>query len=137
MINKIMNNLFGILIGIIDYPNKKKILNFFKSKHGNNPLKVFDIGAHKGETINFFLNNFRIDEIYAFEPNLDLYKNLRKINKYRNKSIKIFNFGIGCRDEIKTLNIMTDSSSSTINSIDENTAYFKKKKKNIIFVFII
>ena len=124
-----MNKFFGVLIGIIDYPNKKKILNFFKSKLENNPLNVFDIGAHKGETINFFLNNFRIDEIYAFEPNLDLYEKLREINKYKNKSIKIFNFGIGYADEIKILNIMTDTSSSTINSIDENTEYFKKKKK--------
>ena len=124
-----MNKFFGILIGIIDYPNKKKILNFFKSKLENYPLKVFDIGAHKGETINFFLNNFRIDEIYAFEPNLDLYEKLRVINKYKNKSIRIFNFGIGYTDEIKILNIMTDTSSSTINSIDENTEYFKKKKK--------
>ena len=53
MINKIMNKFFGVLIGIIDYPNKKKILNFFKSKLEHNPLNVFDIGAHKGETINF------------------------------------------------------------------------------------
>ena len=129
MINKIMNNFFGILIGIIYYPNKKKILNFFKSKFKDENLKIIDIGAHKGETINFFLNNLRIDEIYAFEPNLDLYEKLREINKYKNKSIKIFNFGIGYADEIKILNIMTDTSSSTINSIDENTEYFNKKKK--------
>jgi len=129
MINKIMNNLFGILIGIIDYPNKKKILNFFKSKLKDNHLKIIDIGAHKGETINFFLNNFRVGEIYAFEPNLDLYEKLKKINKFKKKFIRIFNFGIGYRDEIKTLNNMTDSSSSTINSIDEDTKNLKKKKK--------
>jgi len=129
MINKIMNNIFGILISIIDYPNKKKILNFFKSKFKNENLKIIDIGAHKGETISFFLNNFRVGEIYAFEPNFDLYEKLRKINKFKKKFIRIFNFGIGYRDQIKTLNIMTDSSSSTINSLDEDTEYFKKKKK--------
>ena len=129
MINKIMNNFFGILISIIDYPNKKKILNFFKSKLKDENLKIIDIGAHKGETISFFLNNFRVGEIYAFEPNFDLYEKLRKINKFKKKFIRIFNFGIGYRDQIKTLNIMTDSSSSTINSLDEDTEYFKKKKK--------
>ena len=124
-----MNNFFGILISIIDYPNKKKILNFFKSKLKDENLKIIDIGAHKGETISFFLNNFRVGEIYAFEPNFDLYEKLRKINKFKKKFIRIFNFGIGYRDQIKTLNIMTDSSSSTINSLDEDTEYFKKKKK--------
>ena len=74
-----------------------------------------------------FLNNFKVDEIYSFEPNPDLYEKLRKINKFK-KIYRIFNFRIGYRDEIKTLNIMTDSSSSTINSIDEDTEYFKKKK---------
>jgi len=129
MTNEIKGKIFAILIEIIDYPNKKKILNFLKSKLEKNPLKVIDIGAHKGETINFFLDNFSIGEIYAFEPNYDLYQKLKKINKFNKKNIRIFNFGIGYRDEIKTLNIMTDSSSSTINSIKKKTEYFKKKKK--------
>ena len=129
MINRILTKLFGALTNIVDYPNKQKILKFFKNKLKNDYLKVIDIGAHKGETINFFLNNFKIDEIYAFEPNLDLYNQLKKSNKFNSKKIKIFNLGVGIKDETKTLNIMTDTSSSTINSIDQESEYFKRKKR--------
>ncbi len=129
MINRILTKLFGALTNIVDYPNKQKILKFFKNKLKNDYLKVIDIGAHKGETINFFLNNFQIDEIYAFEPNLDLYNQLKKSNKFNSKKIKIFNLGVGIKDETKTLNIMTDTSSSTINSIDQESEYFKRKKR--------
>ena len=37
--------------------------------------------------------------------------------------------GVGIKDETKTLNIMTDTSSSTINSIDQESEYFKRKKR--------
>ena len=76
MINKILYQIFEILISIVDYPNKIKIISFLKSKYENKPLKVIDIGAHKGETINLFFNNFEINKIYAFEPNNDLYQYL-------------------------------------------------------------
>ena len=128
MINKILYQIFEILISIVDYPNKIKIISFLKSKYENKPLKVIDIGAHKGETINLFFNNFEINKIYAFEPNNDLYQYLIKKKKFKNKKIKIFNQGIGFKDEIKTLNIMFDSSSSTINQLDENSLYFRRKK---------
>ena len=76
--------IFNVLINLIDYSNKKKILNFFKKKLKNKPLNIIDIGAHKGETIDFFLNNFLINRILAFEPNEELYNQLRKNNKYFN-----------------------------------------------------
>lgn len=129
MINKIYLKIFEILINIIDYQNKKKIINFLKKNLENTFLKVLDVGAHKGETVNFFLKNFKIDKIYAFEPNRDLYLDLKKKYKFKNKKIKLFNFGLGAKNEIKTLNIMIDSSSSTINQINQNTSYYKKKKK--------
>ena len=78
MINKIYLKIFEILINIIDYQNKKKIINFLKKNLENTFLKVLDVGAHKGETVNFFLKNFKIDKIYAFEPNRDLYLDLKK-----------------------------------------------------------
>ena len=69
MINRILTKLFGALTNIVDYQKNQKILKFFKNKLKNDYLKVKDIGAHKGETINF-LNNFKIDDL-SFEPNLD------------------------------------------------------------------
>ena len=55
-----------LLLSIIDFFNKKKILNFFKSKFRNVEM-IFDIGAHKGETFDLFDNNFKVGNYYAFE----------------------------------------------------------------------
>ena len=71
--NKILINLFSFLIAIIDYRNKKKIINFFKKKFNYKLLDIIDIGAHKGETVDLLLNNFKINKIYAFEPNKNLF----------------------------------------------------------------
>ena len=89
MMNSLFLKIFNVLINVIDYSNKKKILNFFKKELKNKPLNIIDIGAHKGETIDFFLNNFLIKKILAFEPNEELYNQLRKNNKYLNKNINI------------------------------------------------
>ena len=46
-------NLFSKVISLIDYNNKKKIYVFFKNKIKNRLITVVDIGAHRGETIDF------------------------------------------------------------------------------------
>ena len=56
MLNKIFLNILSIIISFIDYPNKKKITFFLKKKFQNQYLKIIDIGSHKGETLNLFLN---------------------------------------------------------------------------------
>ena len=35
----------------------------------------FDIGAHKGESIDLFCKNLNVSSIYSFEPNVNLFKN--------------------------------------------------------------
>ena len=76
------------------------------------------------------MNNFNVKKIFSFEPNKQLYENLR--NKYFKKRdfIEILNLGIGQNNEIKELNIMTDTSSSTFNEIDKKSVYFQRKEKN-------
>ena len=128
MINKFFLNILNFFINLIDYFNKKKIINYFKSNFSSSKINIFDIGAHKGETIDLFLDNFNINKIYAFEPNFELFNYLRKKN-YSEKKVIIYNMGIGQKDELKKLNIMKDSSSSTFHSLNENSKYFKKKNK--------
>ena len=111
--------MFSYLINLIDYTNKLKILNFFKKKLNNHFVNIIDVGAHKGETINFFFKNFNINKIFVFEPNRNLYKILIKKFKHK-KKIFIFNYGVGFKNEKKILNISIDSSSSTINKINTN-----------------
>ena len=130
MLNKIYIKILSIIIYFIDIKNKKKIINFFKKKLNKKPLIIIDIGAHVGETISLFYNNFTIENILAFEANPIIFKKLeKKIKKINNKNkISLFNLGIGDKEEKKDLSIFNDSSSSTYNTIDEKTEYYKRKK---------
>lgn len=132
--NKILINLFSFLIAIIDYRNKKKIINFLKKKFNNKLLDIIDIGAHKGETVDLLLKNFKINKIYAFEPNKNLFSVLKK--KFdKNNNVMMYNMGIGHKKEYKNLNIMVDSSSSTFNNINRKSDYFKRKQRIFNFFF--
>ena len=118
-----------ISISVIDRKNKLKIIKYFRENIKNQNITVIDIGAHKGETIDLFYKNFNISKIYSFEPNINLFKVLKLKKKYnKSNKIEIFNLGFGNRNEEKELNIFKDTSSSTINYINENTNYFKRKK---------
>ena len=89
-----------MIIYFIDMQNKKKIINFFKKKLNKKPLTIIDIGAHVGETISLFYNNFTIENILAFEANPIVFKKLeKKIKKINNKNkISLFNFGLGDKE---------------------------------------
>ena len=128
-------NLFSKVISLIDYNNKKKIYVFFKNKIKNRLITVVDIGAHRGETIDFFLENFKIKKILAFEPNLSLFKYLNNKKKNFDKKVILLNFGVGLKKSTKILNIMADSSSSTINAINRKSDYYKRKMKFLSIFF--
>tara|TARA_A100001234_G_scaffold215610_1_gene220566 strand:+ start:354 stop:1094 length:741 start_codon:yes stop_codon:yes gene_type:complete len=129
MIKSFFLKIITIVISVVDYSNKRKVVNFFQKYLKKKELKIIDIGAHKGETIDLFLDNFSINKIYAFEPNLELFNHLKNSSKYNQKEINFYNFGVGEKSEIKNLNIMLDSSSSTLNSLDTNTNYYRRKLK--------
>ena len=50
------------IIDIIDLQNKSKIVKFFKDKFDNKAINIFDIGAHKGETIDLFYKNLNVNK---------------------------------------------------------------------------
>ena len=128
-----MNNLYSrlieILINFIDKNNKNYIFNFLQKKSLKKELIIFDIGAHKGETLEMFLKNFEIKKIYCFEPNQKIFNNLENNKKFKDKKISFFNFGFGDKQEYKSLNIFSDTSSSAFNSINQKSKYFQRKKK--------
>jgi FkbM family methyltransferase len=131
MLNEIYIKFLSIIIYFIDIKNKKKIINFFKKKLNNKPLIVIDVGAHIGETIRLFNKNFNVENILAFEANPIVFKKLeKKIKKINHKNkINLFNLGLGDKEEKKDLLIFNDTSSSTYNKINEQTDYYKRKKK--------
>ena len=119
MINFIFSKTFLLVLNIFDYSNKKKVINFFKKKFGKSAINLFDIGAHEGETMDLFLNNMNINKIYAFEPNLNIFRKIILKSKYNRENINIFNLGVGKYSENKILNVFSETSSSTLNSINE------------------
>ena len=69
-----MSNLYlkflELLISIVDKSNKNLIIKFLKNKTLNKKIVVFDVGAHKGETLEIFLKSFNIEQIFCFEASI-------------------------------------------------------------------
>ena len=126
-----MSYLFNLILNLIDFFYHKKIINFFKKNMDSNMQLLLDIGSHKGETIKIFLKNFNIKNIYSFEASASNYA----ILKYTNCNINIFNIGIGNSNAEKIFYDLSDSNSSTFNTINKDSLYFKRKNKILSFFF--
>ena len=122
----------NFIITILDFFYQKKKYQFLKKKISGNIDIFFDIGSHHGATIKEFLEIFSINKIYAFEPSkknyLKLKDNVEKIQKIKSVDIKIYQLGVGKKEEILELNEISDGVSNTFNKLDLNSDYFKKKK---------
>ena len=114
---------------VFDFFHKKKILKVLKnqlSKHNN--IIIFDVGGHHGESIFFFNQNFDTSKIYTFEPIKDNFLKLKKKTKNIKEKVVYFNFALGNKKEKRVIKKMIESSSSTLNEINEKSKYFRKKK---------
>ena len=125
------------ILAIFDFYYQKKLFSFLKNRGYRNFNYIFDIGAHHGESIKLFLNNFKIKNIYSFEASNEnfkiLQKNTKKLQKkFDNVNILIENFAVGDEEKIVKMKQMNESSSSTINSYNVKSKYFKKKS---LFLF--
>jgi FkbM family methyltransferase len=64
--------------------------NYIKSKDN---LVIFDVGANTGQSINFFINNFSHESIFAFEPDQEVFDKL--MNFSEKKGVFLNNFALG------------------------------------------
>jgi FkbM family methyltransferase len=123
------SKLIIIVLNFLDYFQQKKIIKLINNKFLK-PIVVFDVGAHYGETIKLFHKKLKLEKIYSFEASPENYKILKKnIIKYNSKKIETFNYGIGEKISKDYINQTLESSSSTINKLNINSKYFKKKLK--------
>ena len=109
-------------IGIDFIRYKKKTPKFFEiynNKINKKNLIILDIGANTGQSLNYYLNVFKNPEVHCFEPNKDSFKFLKENFSNYNK-IKLNNFALGNKKEIKKLYIAVKSGSSS---------FFKLNKK--------
>jgi|TARA_B110000259_G_scaffold188488_1_gene248140 FkbM family methyltransferase len=128
MIQKIV--LF--IMSIFDFFYQKKILSFLKKNNLNNINILLDIGAHRGESINLFLNNMKVKKIISFEAspiNFEFLKKKQKIyaKKFSDTEIIIENIALGSENKMMEFKHFNESSSSTIKNINEESKYFKRK----------
>ncbi len=109
----------------IFYPRLRK---FYKDNiRKNNPV-IIDVGSNKGQTIDFFLKNFRNAVIYGFEPNLELYTML--CEKYKNNTrIKITNCGISDKPGKLLFKETVTNETSTFEELNYDSEYLKMKSK--------
>ena len=125
------------ILNFFDFFHKKRMLNFLKKMKLNDFNVVFDVGAHKGETIDLYLKHFNIEKLYSFEPNYFsfnyLKKKIDKIKNIKNKTeITIENIALGKENKQIMMKHLDESSSSTIKEINTDSNYFKRKKKLLL-----
>ncbi len=117
-----------LILNFFDHFHQKKVLALLKKKF-TNPITIIDVGAHFGETITTFKKNFNIKKIYSFEASPINFQVLKKKFSENLTNTEIYNFGIGANTSEEFINQTAESSSSTINSINKNSKYFKRKLK--------
>jgi len=126
-----MNKLILLVLKFFDFFHQRKILKFLKSKKIIFDI-FFDVGAHHGETIKIYTKNFDIKNMYCFEASSINFLNLKKkINriKFKETNLILENYALGANKANTQMKQMIESSSSTINEINLDSKYFKKKKK--------
>lgn len=117
--------------------NFEKIINFIDNKYHHKRIvkfltnykisKLIDVGSHKGEFLRNYLKIKKIKSAYAFEPQIDIYKILKKnLKKYKN--IKKKNIALDSKDGSKKLYINKLSSTSTLSLTNNNSLFLKIKK---------
>ena len=121
-----MNYILKYLLDIFDYFTQQKVLKKINDLLGKNFSTLIDVGSHHGEYILSIKKNFYVKDIYGFEPSPITFKILRK-NLINFNEIKIYNFGISDSSGNSVLNQNVETSSSSINYLNKNSKYYKKK----------
>ena len=120
--------------------NFEKIVNFIDSKYHHKRIvkfiknykisKLIDVGSHKGEFLENFLEFKKVKTIIAFEPQIDVFNILNKKFK-KHKNIKKINIALDSKVGKKRLHINKLSLTSTL-SITNNASFFLKIKKLLL-----
>jgi FkbM family methyltransferase len=75
------------------FPVPKHINSFQIILDEKKDLTFFDVGAHRGETINEYKYYFPNANLYSFEPFIESFNDLEKVSKLYSKS-QVFNIGL-------------------------------------------
>lgn len=122
-----MTKIIKFCLSFFDYFTEKKILNKLNEIFSNkDAISLIDVGAHQGEYISSISKNFNIRSAYCFEPNPKVFKILE--TKFSdNRNIELINLGVSNITDKIMFNENIESSSSSINDLNTNSKYFKRK----------
>ena len=99
-------------------------ISLYVKKLGCNTL--IDVGCHKGEFLNSFLKIKIFKKFYCFEPQKEIYKNLKKKFK-NNKKVRLYNYSLGENESKKKMYLSNLTSLSTMSKINQKSDWFKIK----------
>jgi FkbM family methyltransferase len=91
---------------------------------------IFDIGSHRGESIDRFLRLFPDSRIYGFEPNAENYKTLSFAYGKRDH-IVIENFGVGSKNEKLEFHSFKKTDTSSFLNIVEDSIWTQVRKEQL------
>ena len=87
---------------------------------------LIDVGTHKGEFLKSFIDINKIHKFYCFEPQIEVFKILKKEFK-NNKKVKLHNFALGESQGKKKIYISNLTSLSTMSKFDDKSFWLKFK----------
>ena len=109
------------------YWHQPKIFDSLKNLRIN---YIFDVGSHKGESIDYFIELKNLKIIHSFEPQNDIFLILK--NKYKkNKKILLNKIALSNKENYKNFYINDLSSTSTFSKLDKNSLWLRIKNKII------
>jgi FkbM family methyltransferase len=122
---KVIQSLIKLNEDLLFYP---KLFNYYKKNlNFTNPI-IIDIGANKGQSIDFFRKLYPNAKIYAFEPNFKLFSDL--VLKYQGlDNITLSNKGISSKNGFLKFNQTVIDETSTFEELNYSSNYLKKKAR--------
>ncbi len=144
-----IKNIFKKFLRYFAYELKKvgvgsvDLLTLLETKLKKNAI-IFDVGAHHGESVHFFVKNlatFKNFKLYSFEPEK---KNFKILENYTENypQIKIFNYGFSDKNGLNNFYLNTHSATHSLLPLEKNHAKIWKNnlyslKKDKCYFFTI
>ena len=102
--------------------------NILKSLKKLNINYIFDVGSHRGESIDYFIKLKDLKKIQSFEPQKNIFLVLKK--KYKNNNKVILNqIALSQNENYKDFYINDLSSTSTFSRLNKKSLWLKIKNK--------
>lgn len=140
---KKIGSLFHVLSGVIyQTPQKKRTAEWFKiggdsSLRLNYPLDensvVLDVGGYEGQWASDIYSMYSA-HIYIFEPVKEFAEKIKK-RFIKNNKIKVFNFGLSDKDELREISLSRDGSSVYLNNAAQKELIELKSASNFLSGF--